>query len=57
MKTDIKRNLQSVMEKHHRSCDWKEGNAVRYFVRDGFPCVQYESGAWWHYDTVRGTWF
>lgn len=39
MKTDIKRNLQSVMEKHHRSCDWKEGNAVRYFVRDGFPCV------------------
>lgn len=57
MKTDIKRNLQSVMEKHHRSCNWKEGNAVRYFVRDGFPCVQYESGAWWHYDTVRGTWF
>lgn len=37
--------------------DWHEGEPTRFFIADGFPCVQYESGNWWHYDLERGTWF
>lgn len=53
-----KDGLQDLMEKHHKAVgEWKEGRAVSAFYQDGFPCVKYESGSWWHYDVDAGTWF
>lgn len=50
--------LQELVERHMASfSDWKEGKPVKLFIRDGLPCVKYESGAWWHYDVTKGTWF
>ena len=51
-------DLQKVMKKHHDAVgEWKEGRAVSAFYQDGYPCVKYESGNWWHYNTNAGTWF
>ena len=50
--------LQELVERHMASfSDWKEGKPVKLFIRDGLPCVKYESGLWWHYNITKGTWF
>lgn len=51
------KELLSVVNKQKSICDWKEGEPVEIFKRDGFQCVKYESGNWWHYDLKRKTWF
>lgn len=53
----IDKDLQAVIDKQQRICTWKEGNAVEVFKRDGFPCVRYESGVWYHYNVVEQTWW
>ena len=53
----IPKDLLALMRKQVSLCDWREGEPTRLFTADGFPCVQYESGNWWHYDVERGTWF
>lgn len=50
-------DLQALVKRHMASCDWQEGQPVEWFQQDGCPCVRYESGAWWHYDLKRRTWF
>jgi hypothetical protein len=50
--------LRIVVKTHMESVStWKEGEPVTVFWRDGYPCVRYESGNWWHYNLKRGTWF
>jgi hypothetical protein len=50
--------LRIVVKTHMKSVStWKEGEPVTVFWRDGYPCVRYESGNWWHYNLKRGTWF
>lgn len=56
MKMD--KELRQLVAKHKASfSEWKEGEPVKVFKRDGYDCVQYESGSWWHYNIKRGTWF
>lgn len=50
-------DLQRVIQKQQSVCNWREGNPVRVFLCDGYECVEYESGNWWHYDTKKQTWF
>lgn len=33
------------------------GNAIEMFYADGWPCIRYQDGQWWHYNVVKGTWF
>lgn len=50
--------VQEVIKKHMETCEqWKEGKPVKVFLRDGYTCVKYESGAWWHYNLKTQTWF
>lgn len=36
---------------------WTHGNPCEVFMRDGFPCIRYADGIWFHYDVVKGKWF
>ena len=49
--------LVALIAKHQRSCQWTQGEPVEVFEDEGLPCVRYKGGNWWHYDTVKGTWF
>lgn len=50
--------LENLVKKHISThSEWHEGKPVKVFRRDGLPCVQYESGTWWHYNLKSGTWF
>lgn len=50
--------LGKLMEKHRRAAGtWAEGEPLDFFEEGGLPCVRYESGAWWHYDVKKGTWY
>ena len=33
------------------------GYPVAIFSRDGFHCVRYENGGWFHYDLAAGNWW
>lgn len=48
--------LKAVVELH-KAVYSSLGEVVRVFHRDGFPCVQYSTGNWWHYDVKKKTWF
>lgn len=56
---DIKdKALAELVERHHKQVEvWREGEPVEVFMADGLPSVKYASGAWWHYDLAKGTWF
>lgn len=50
--------LASLVKLHHNVYrEWREGRLVEVFFKDGFPCVKYESGKWWHYDVKRQCWW
>lgn len=36
---------------------WPYGNPIEIFKKDGYPCIRYAEGIWFHYDLVKGTWF
>lgn len=58
MKLQMTPELENIVKKHISThSEWHEGEPVKVFRRDGLPCVQYESGAWWHYSLKSGTWF
>ena len=37
--------------------NWTHGRPVAVFIRDGFPCIRYADGMWWHYDLAKERWF
>lgn len=44
--------LETLCIKLHRSYfeNWKNGLAVESWIdKDGYLCIKYESGEWWHY--------
>lgn len=50
--------LIDVAEIHIKAFgEWKEGKAVKQYMKDGLPCVEYESGQWWHYDVQSKRWY
>lgn len=49
--------LVALAKQHWASCDWQEGAPTEVFADDGFICIRYASGAWYHYDLDHGTWF
>ncbi len=53
----ISDELAAVINRQIAMCDWREGYPVEIFECDGYPCVRYESGAWWHYDVEKGEWW
>lgn len=54
----IPKPLQEVIDRHHAQCEtWKDGEPVEIFSSDGYPCVRYVSGNWWHYSVKRGEWW
>ena len=54
----IPSDVLALMRKQVALCDdWREGEPVELFTSDGLPCVRYESGQWWHYDTEKGAWY
>lgn len=35
-----------------------KGNEIKeIFEKDGFPCVRFQNGDWYHYDLQAGTWW
>ncbi|SCJ02840.1 Uncharacterised protein [uncultured Ruminococcus sp.] len=36
---------------------WTHGQPKAVFIRDGFPCIRYADGMWWHYDLAKERWF
>lgn len=53
----IPADLFALMRQQISFCDWKEGEPIELFTADGFPCVRYESGVWYHYDLKKKEWF
>lgn len=53
----ISDQLAAVINRQIAACDWREGYPIEVFEDEGFPCVRYESGAWWHYDIAKGEWW
>jgi len=52
------KELEFLVNLQRLACfDWQEGEPVEVFMADGFPCVRYESGVWWHYDLRRQCWW
>ena len=52
------KDLAELVAKHQRQHEtWREGEPVEVFLADGLPCVRYQSGNWWHYDTAKKVWF
>lgn len=49
--------LVELIARHRKSCQWTQGEPVEVFTDEGFPCIRYAGGNWWHYDTNKGTWF
>ncbi len=36
---------------------WQHGQPSQVFWQDGYPCIRYSDGMYWHYDLIKGTWF
>ena len=52
------KELAERVAQHQRQHEtWREGEPVEGFLADGLPCVRYQSGNWWHYDTAKKVWF
>lgn len=49
--------LLRLVQRHQHCCHWIYGKPVAVFQSDGYPCVRYETGAWWYYDVEYGTWW
>lgn len=49
--------VATVINRQIASCDWHEGHPIEVFQQDGYTCVRYVSGNWWHYDPEKGTWW
>mgnify|MGYP004732800117 CR=1 FL=1 len=47
--------IRRFINTHKSACeDWQEGEPVKAWKdEDGFVCVKYESGNWWHYNETR----
>lgn len=48
-------------KKHMAACEnWRDGAPVDSWIdADGYYCIRYESGKWWHYSDANGPleWF
>ncbi len=49
--------LLQLVQQHQHCCHWTYGKPIAVFQSDGYPCVRYETGAWWHYDLDSETWW
>lgn len=47
--------VQSRYEKHKKTVEnWQEGEPQEaWYDRDGYMCIKYESGKWWHYKSTE----
>ena len=45
-------------EAHKKACEhWNEGGLAKVWIdKDGYLCIEYESGKWWHYND-KGEWW
>jgi|GEM_PF-2445852 len=45
-------------EAHKKACEhWNEGGLAKVWIdKDGYLCIEYESGEWWHYND-KGEWW
>lgn len=43
-------------QKHMAACEnWRDGAPVDSWIdADGYYCIRYESGKWWHYSDANG---
>lgn len=55
-KADQKRSGNK--EAHKKACEhWNEGGLAKVWIdKDGYLCIEYESGEWWHYND-KGEWW
>ena len=49
--------LVRLMKRQNGAAFTLHGGPVAIFARHGRLCVRYQSGAWFHYDTVAGSWW
>lgn len=58
----LKAYMEQIAKEHydeHKKAfeNWNEGDIDRIWIdKDGYICIQYESGNWWHYDD-NGAWW
>jgi hypothetical protein len=54
----IERIAKAHYEEHKRAFEnWNEGDIDKIWIdRDGYICIQYQSGNWWHY-RENGDWW
>lgn len=49
--------LIRLMKKQNGNRFRLHGQPVNIFAAEGFVCVKYENGQWFHYDLIEQTWF
>ncbi|MFV0616523.1 hypothetical protein ACE418_01255 [Megasphaera sp. WILCCON 0056] len=53
----VKDLLTDVVYKQLANGTWRNGNPETIFIANGYYCVRYQNGMWWHYDLIHKTWF
>ena len=58
LKVYLEQRAKEHSEEHKKAFShWKEGDIDKVWIdKDGYMCIQYESGTWWHY-SEEGTWW
>lgn len=58
LKAYLEQRATEHYEEHKKAFEnWREGNIDKVWIdKDGYICIQYESGEWWHYNE-KGEWW
>lgn len=58
VKTLMEQQATQCYIMHRQACeDWQEGEIAKvWYDIDGYLCIEYDSGKWWHYNE-RGEWW
>jgi hypothetical protein len=54
---DFVEAMKNVIKKQQSMCDWTHGRIIMFFVDNGYPCVKFKDGEWWHYDLPNQSWW
>lgn len=58
LKAFLEKRAKELYTEHKNHWDtWRFGDIEKIWIdKDGFICIQYESGDWWHYNDAGEWW-
>jgi hypothetical protein len=58
LKASMEQRAAECYEAHKKACEhWNGGGIAKVWIdKDGYICIEYESGKWWHYNE-SGEWW